>query len=202
MKNILTSPLRRLVYVLFAVGTVVLTSLVLLFLRASLSTSVVVLLYLVPVVVSAGLWGRLAGIAASVASQSYNPTPDRVLRFARTDLWTVQVVVLGQDPYPQPGAATGRSFEVSGLKDWTTPFRQTSLRNILRAVYACYNGGDAPSWTRVRDKIADGDFPILPPDRLFDSLESQGVLFLNAYLTCRAGAPGTSTATSTPRSRW
>ena len=68
MMKSLTSSLRRLAHLLFAVGMVVLTTLVLILLRDVLSTSIVALLYLVPVVVSAGLWGRLAGIAASVLS--------------------------------------------------------------------------------------------------------------------------------------
>jgi two-component system sensor histidine kinase KdpD len=51
-----------------AVGSVTGSSLILLLLRDTLSTAVVALLYLVPVVVSAVLWGRLAGISASVLS--------------------------------------------------------------------------------------------------------------------------------------
>ena len=121
------------------------------------------------------------------SGDEYTPEKSRVLRFAGTDLQNVKVVILGQDPYPQPGAATGRSFEVSGMKSWTEPIRQTSFRNILRAIYAVYEGEAA--YTEIRDRIKRGEFRILPPDRLFDSLEAQGVLFLNTYLTCRCGAP-------------
>ncbi len=116
------------------------------------------------------------------------PSPDRIFRFASFDASKLQIVVLGQDPYPQPNVATGRSFEVGGLTDWTTPFRQTSLRNILRAIYKAKTGEDI-IWTKLRSKIKDGSFEILPPDSLFDSLEKQGVLFLNTYLTCTAYSP-------------
>jgi two-component system, OmpR family, sensor histidine kinase KdpD len=59
---------RSLISTMFAIGIVLLCSLVLFLLREILSTSVVALLYLVPVVISAALWGRVAGIAASVLS--------------------------------------------------------------------------------------------------------------------------------------
>lgn len=49
-------------------GIVVLSSLVLILLRPYLSISVVALLYLVPVVISAAVFGRLAGIMASILS--------------------------------------------------------------------------------------------------------------------------------------
>lgn len=62
--------LRSLIAVLLSSGIVGLCSLVLVLLRdpLGLSTSVVALLYLIPVVISAVLWGRLPGITASVLS--------------------------------------------------------------------------------------------------------------------------------------
>ena len=36
-------------------------------------------------------------------------------------------------------------------------------------------------------EIDNGNFSILPPNELFESLENQGVLFLNTYLTCKIG---------------
>lgn len=53
---------------LVSTGTVLVSSLVLILLRPFLSNAVVALLYLVPVVISATLLGRLAGITASVLS--------------------------------------------------------------------------------------------------------------------------------------
>ncbi len=59
---------RPFLFILLAIGTVVLSSEVLYALRDYLTTSVVALLYLVPVVISASLWGGLAGITTSVLS--------------------------------------------------------------------------------------------------------------------------------------
>lgn len=135
----------------------------------------------------------LETISTQVEKQPYLPAAPLVFRFARIPLSQVRVVILGQDPYPQPGAATGRSFEVAGLHSWAEPFRQSSLRNLLRAIYAAETGELLP-WKDIRTRIADGRFRILPPDRLWDSLESQGVLFLNAYLTVESGKPGSHRA--------
>jgi len=135
----------------------------------------------------------LGQIAEKVAESGFLPESERVLRCMSVDLTQVRVVILGQDPYPQPGAATGRSFEVAGLTSWTTPFRQTSLRNLVRAIHAAYTGELLP-WTQVRARIERGEFPILPPDRLWDALEAQGVLFLNTYLTVAPGHPGSHRA--------
>ncbi len=130
----------------------------------------------------------LAALEDAAVTDRLCPAQDLIFRFASFDPTKLQVVILGQDPYPQKGAATGRSFEVGTLTDWTTPFRQTSLRNILRAIYKAKTGEDI-LWTALREKIRDGSFPILPPDKLFSALEGQGVLFLNTYLTCLAGEP-------------
>ena len=71
---------------------------------------------------------------------------------------------------------------------WQGAIRQSSLRNIIRAIYRAETGELLP-WRSVQARIAAGVFHILPPDRLWDALEAQGVLFLNAYLTCAPGAP-------------
>jgi uracil-DNA glycosylase len=70
----------------------------------------------------------------------------------------VKVVLLGQDPYPNPGQAMGLSFSVPhGVR------LPTSLRNIHRALEA------------------DGFTP--PPDGDLTGWARQGVLLLNAALT-------------------
>ena len=66
--NRLPFSLRPFTGVLLAVAVVGVSSLILIILRPYLSNSVVALLYLVPVVISAALFGRLAGITASVLS--------------------------------------------------------------------------------------------------------------------------------------
>jgi uracil-DNA glycosylase len=67
--------------------------------------------------------------------QEITPVTDKMLRFLTLDLSKAKIIILGQDPYPQKGVATGRAFEVGPLKSWTESFRNTSLRNIVRALY-------------------------------------------------------------------
>lgn len=119
----------------------------------------------------------------------YNPTPDKVIRFAHTNLDKVKVIILGQDPYPQKGIPSGRSFEVQNLNSWAEKFKQTSLRNILRNIYKSYTG-ELKNLIDIRTEIEKGKFKILPPNEIFDYWESQGVLMLNTYLTCKIGEPG------------
>ncbi len=59
---------RPVLSILSSILVVILTSLILILLRPYLSTPVVALLYLVPVVISAAFWGRLPGISASILS--------------------------------------------------------------------------------------------------------------------------------------
>lgn len=124
----------------------------------------------------------------------FTPERERVMRFLSLDLNKIKVVILGQDPYKPKGVATGRSFEPSDLNDWHDKFRQVSLKNILRLIYRSYNDiekyEDIPSYTQLLKEIDSGNFPIKPPHEWFDSLEEQGVLFLNTALTCKIGVSG------------
>jgi len=91
------------------------------------------------------------------------PAAENVFRaFQITPLDSVRVVILGQDPYHQPGQAHGLSFSVQpGVK--TPP----SLKNIYKAIANDYPGFE-------------------PPDHGFlESWARQGVLLLNAVLTVR-----------------
>lgn len=113
----------------------------------------------------------------------FTPPINNILSFARNDLKNVKIVILGQDPYPQIGAATGRAFEVSGLTSWTCRFKQSSLRNILKLIYRSYND-DLISYDELRHKIENKQFYILPPSEIFEHWENQGVLLVNISLTC------------------
>jgi len=62
----------------------------------------------------------LAKLCTSEGHSEITPEWDRIFRFASFDPVNLQVVILGQEPYPQKGAATGRSFEVGGMTDWNT----------------------------------------------------------------------------------
>lgn len=125
----------------------------------------------------------------SKIGDDYNPKPGQVLRFSAVNLHKLKVIILGQDPYPQKGVATGRSFEVGGLNSWLDTFRQTSLRNILRSLYKCRTG-KLETLSEIREEISAGGFAILPPCKIFDYWEEQGVLMLNTFLTCKTGKPG------------
>ena len=120
------------------------------------------------------------------------PNQTAMLRFLTTDLSASKVVILGQDPYPQEGVATGRAFEVGSLVSWQQPFRNTSLRNIVRALYAS-RFDKILTFKEVRSLIGS-DFPLLPPSKLFEFWEKQGVLLLNTSFSCRINKPGSHSA--------
>jgi uracil-DNA glycosylase len=124
---------------------------------------------------------------------NYTPAKDKILRFLTADLDRAKVCIIGQDVYFQPDVATGRSFEVGGLRSWDKPFRQVSLKNIIRLIHKSYKGitryEDIRKYSDIVSEIKNKSFPMLPPAEWFNSLESQGVLFLNSYLTCEMKKP-------------
>lgn len=130
---------------------------------------------------------------ADKIGENVNPEFNKILRFLNVDLSNVKVVILGQDPYPEKGVATGRAFEVGGLKSWDQPFRQVSLKNIIRLIHKSYNNiteyEDILSFSQIKKEIMEGRFQILPPDRLFEAWEKQGVLLLNTSFSCVPGSP-------------
>lgn len=138
-----------------------------------------------------GIKAELKSIEQQISNEDYTPDRDCVLRFLGLDLNNVKVVILGQDPYKPYGVANGRSFQPADLINWKDPFRQVSLKNIVRLIYKTYNNiekyTDIPKYSVVAKKIDSGEFDMRQPEEWFDSLEEQGVLFLNASLTCRVG---------------
>lgn len=123
----------------------------------------------------------------------FSPEKHRVLRFLETDTNTLKIIILGQDPYPEKGKATGRAFEVGGLNTWDETFRQVSLKNIVRLIYTSQKGienyNDIPKFSVILEEIKDGKFKIANPPDLFENLENQGVLFLNTCFTVYPGKP-------------
>ena len=94
------------------------------------------------------------------------PPKTQVFRAFTTDLGTVKVVILGQDPYHTPGAAHGLAFSVPDLQPIPP-----SLVNIYREIDAEYGHhanptGNLTNWQR------------------------QGVLLLNNVLTVEAHRAG------------
>ncbi len=95
----------------------------------------------------------------------YPPGPKIFNAFELTPFNSVKVVIIGQDPYHNPGQAEGLSFSVP---DGVTP--PPSLINIYKEIsddlgVPLRQGGSLRDWAR------------------------QGVFLLNAVLTVRAGQP-------------
>ena len=143
---------------------------------------------------------QLSEIAEAIRGEFF-PRREQVLRFAHVNPKQLQCIIVGMDPYPSHTVseageivpeATGRSFEVASVHDWGAKYRQASLRNILKSIYYAERGS-APTMEELRTALTDGSFPILPPHAWWDSLEAQGVLFLNASLTVLPDRPGTHT---------
>jgi uracil-DNA glycosylase len=142
----------------------------------------------------------IKGIESSIQIESATPKKELVLRFLEMDLQAIPVVILGQDPYPQEGVATGRSFEVNGLNSWFDKFRNVSLKNILRSIYKAYRGEEL-KYSEILKQLNEGDrlpiegeFKILPPNQLFRYWwEKENVLLLNTAFTCEIGNPNSHT---------
>ena len=141
---------------------------------------------------------ELEKIAQLLGDKNFYPEEKDVLRFMAVPAENVKHVIIGMDPYPSSNGesgipqATGRSFEVSELrgKTWDYKFKQSSLRNILKAIHRNETGRDC-SLDEIRSEINRGIFPITQfPEKWFDEMELQGVMFLNASLTVYPGEPG------------
>ncbi len=124
----------------------------------------------------------------SSIGDDFTPSRDKVFRVFNEDLREKKVLLLGMDPYPQKGVATGFSFEVP-YDSWSDKRVNTSLKNILKLIYKSYYG-EILDVKSLRAKIEDNLFPILPPNKTFNYWSSQGVLFLNSALTVKIGKPG------------
>lgn len=130
----------------------------------------------------------LQRIETAIGGGEFTPPANCVLRFMEMPLSAIKVVILGQDPYPQPGVATGRAFEVGTLQSWNDPFKNISLKNILRTLYKAYFG-EALKYSEIKTRF-DNEFPVLQPQQLFKHWEKQGVLLLNTSFTVEPGNPG------------
>jgi uracil-DNA glycosylase len=104
-------------------------------------------------------------LAEERAGRSYQPTQDRIFRAFERSLADVRVLVVGQDPYPNPAHPIGLSFAVErGV--WPLP---PSLVNI---------------YVELRD-----DLGVMPPRHGdLGAWADQGVMLLNRVLTVAPGA--------------
>lgn len=126
-------------------------------------------------------------IEKNITNSNYTPKANNVLKFLSKPLSEVKILILGQDPYPQEGVATGRAFEVGTLKSWNDKFTNVSLKNIIRSIYAVYNNKFL-KYSEIKKEIGLY-FQLKSPDQLFVSWEKQGVLLLNTSFTCEIGKP-------------
>lgn len=132
---------------------------------------------------------RLQEIHGQIRSTGeFTPQEDLILHFMRLPLKEARVLILGQDPYPQIGSATGRAFEVGNLHSWHQPFNNVSLQNIVRAIVKAHTG-EIYRFNEIR-RLLGTEIRLLPPDLLFKSWENQGVLLLNTAFTCKIDSPG------------
>ncbi|PUA82117.1 uracil-DNA glycosylase [Nocardioides currus] len=98
------------------------------------------------------------------AGRDYQPAGDRVFRAFERPLGDVRVLILGQDPYPNPSHPIGLSFAVEKHVRPLPP----SLRNI---------------YAELRD-----DLGIEPPEHGdLSAWADRGVMLLNRCLTVRPG---------------
>ena len=108
-------------------------------------------------------WARQQG-------EVYPPKERELFALQTTAPLAVRVVILGQDPYHEPGQAMGLSFSVAKGTDLPP-----SLRNIYQELYA--------------------DTGIIPPSHGdLTQWAQQGVLMLNAVLTVNRGAANSHAA--------
>ena len=104
----------------------------------------------------------------------------------------VAVVVIGNDPYPDPCRATGRSFEQGNLTEWHCDLMESgrvtpSLLSLARAAAALHPsaeglGLDCDGLHDRRGKLQcalQRGVLLLPPRCMFENLTGQGVLWLN-----------------------
>lgn len=108
--------------------------------------------------------------SAYAAGEVYPPADLVFSAFGRTPPDRVKAVILGQDPYHEPGQAQGLAFYVPpGIR---TPPSLLNIAKELASEYPERSGGG----------------PVKIPDLV--SWADQGVLLLNAVLTVSAGAAG------------
>ena len=100
----------------------------------------------------------------SISSSDYIPAVDRILAPLHYPLEQVRVVIVGQDPYPNPDYADGFAFSV---RKEVQPF-PASLTNILKELESDLGTS-------------------LPEDGNLERWSAQGVMLINRTLTTTAG---------------
>jgi uracil-DNA glycosylase len=101
--------------------------------------------------------------------------------FKLTQLQDIKVVIVGQDPYPNPKQANGLAFGVP----YGVALPKT-LINIVNEVETCLN---EPEWNEKENKIVRPELTVLNRSNMtLEGWAKQGVLMLNSCLTTEDGA--------------
>lgn len=102
----------------------------------------------------------------------------------------VRCLLLGQDPYPEPGFATGRAFEAGNLASWheLDKMFSKSIRAFIQQIYAARTGNpdfarSFDDWPAVRSAITHALSTFEAPSAVADRWISEGVMLLNTALT-------------------
>lgn len=102
----------------------------------------------------------------------------------------VTCVVLGQDPYPEPGFATGRAFEAGNLAGWNelNKMFSKSIRAYTQQIVAARTGDMSyarsfDDWPKTLTAIESSAVELEHPSKIADRWISEGALLLNASLT-------------------
>jgi uracil DNA glycosylase len=115
--------------------------------------------------------------------KNYTPKENSIFKIFEQSIDNIRFVIVGQDPYNQPGHATGRSFErnVASWKEACS--KNSSLKGILCSLFY-YEFDELINIAEVISKADNGEWKIAPPNLFFKSWEkNKGVLFLNKSLT-------------------
>lgn len=131
---------------------------------------------------------RINNIMDVIGKERYLPEKNNIFKAFEQNIEKTKVVLLGMDPYPQEGIATGLAFEVE-KESWLDKEVNTSLKNMTKLIYKTYNK-EIVSLEKLREEITNNNFNILPPNKIFKSWVDQGVLLLNSALTVENKKPG------------
>ena len=102
----------------------------------------------------------------------------------------VKCMILGQDPYPEPGFATGRAFEAGNLASWAELDKMfsKSIRAYMQLIAAARTGNERLAesferWPDVRSMLTSPESGFEAPSAIADRWIGEGALLLNASLT-------------------
>lgn len=103
---------------------------------------------------------------------------------------SVRCILLGQDPYPEPGFATGRAFEAGNLAEWREMDKMfsKSIRAYTQQIVAARTGDmtyarSFEDWPKTLAAVESGAVALERPSQIADRWVGQGVLLLNSSLT-------------------